>query len=284
MPAERKPRAREPAQGQRWGQWQYEPARVRPAPVRPHPNSPVRVFWLGLIPVISLAFTVLALWFLYKGIRQFVGFLLTLAIRMGLLLASPGVFIYRKLTGSVPTRLVKPTGTVTEIQHRTTTRPSIVMSSTTETFETTEISTTSTPTTVTITETSTISLLVPGITSISTTITITEQCSCPTHTPAAALPPTTSEINLSSSLFWSVYIPLVVVVIAIVGSHIFFHRAQLLEHKRLHKEIKSIKSDKGKAVEAQITKAEVVAVEKIKWYRAPPARARGVPEWRGGIE
>ncbi|RPB28927.1 hypothetical protein L211DRAFT_248218 [Terfezia boudieri ATCC MYA-4762] len=263
MPAERNARAR----GQHLGQWR--------APVRPGLSSPVRELLLGLISVISLALTVLALRFVYKGIRhvvvwlgQVVGFLFTLAIRMGLVLTSPGIFLYRKLTlvGTFWSGCnVKPTGPgVTETQPRTTTRSTTVMSSTTVT--------TSLVGTVTTTETSIISRLVPSITTISTTITITEQCSCPTHTPPAALLPTSSEINLSSSLFWSIYIPLVVVVIAIVGSHIYFHRAQLLEHKRLHKEIKSIKADKGKAVEVQNTKAEVVAVEKIKWYRAPPAR------------
>jgi len=53
---------------------------------------------------------------------------------------------------------------------------------------------------------------------------------------------------------------------AIVGSHIYFkHQAFLLEHKRLDKEIVSIKINKEKEVELQNIKAgTAMAVEKIK--------------------
>lgn len=53
---------------------------------------------------------------------------------------------------------------------------------------------------------------------------------------------------------------------AIVGSHIYFkHQTFLLKHKKLDKEIESIKVNKEKEVELQNIKAgTAVAVEKIK--------------------
>jgi len=55
------------------------------------------------------------------------------------------------------------------------------------------------------------------------------------------------------------------VVIATVGSHIYFkHRILLLEHKKLDKELEVIRVDKKKDVELQgINAGTPVAVEKI---------------------
>lgn len=87
------------------------------------------------------------------------------------------------------------------------------------------------------------------------------------------LPPTRLEISLSPGLFWPIYIPLVAIAIAIVGSQIYFkHQTLLLEHKRLDKEIQSIKAGTVIAFEKIKTTDPlgeeevpgVVAVEKIK--------------------
>ena len=164
-------------------------------------------------------------------------------------------------------RNTKPpsTGLIKGYQAPTTTRLS------TKTITTTEISirTRLVPTTVTRkpvgcildTVTTTKTSIIPA-----PTITITEQYSCPTPTPTAALPQTTLETNLSPSLYWSIYTPLVAIAMAIVGSHIYFkHQTFLLKHKKLDKEIESIKVNKEKEVELQNIKAgTAVAVEKIK--------------------
>jgi len=112
------------------------------------------------------------------------------------------------------------------------------------------------------TSTYTFTTIETSIISIPTTLTLTEQCTCPTPALTAAPPPTSLETGgLFTGLFWPIYIPLVAIVIATVGSHIYFkHRILLLEHKKLDKEFEAIRAGKGK--EQGIKAGTPVAVKK----------------------
>ncbi|KAF8426861.1 hypothetical protein EV426DRAFT_423320 [Tirmania nivea] len=187
----------------------------------------------------------MALPLLYMGVRQAVGLLLMLVVYMGSLFASPGIYIYRKLTGSN----VKPTSKGIQYQSTRTSPilslvPTVIpipLEPVVEPPPCTDIARSPQTTAYTVTTTET------PITTIFTTITTTEECSCPTPTPAATLSPTSSEISLSSGVFWSIYIPLVAVVIALVGSHIYVKsQTILLEHKRLDGKAKASQNSRFK--------------------------------------